>query len=142
RVEHALEGVFLQRAAAFDARRASVGKHVAAREHFLVHADDEVEPPFAHQAIAVLDHGRDLECRVDVHERKRHVAEERLAREPEQYRRILADAPQHRRTLEPVESLADDVDALALERGEMIQWGPCAKYKGWRRAPVRALTAA
>ena len=50
-----------------------------------------------------------------MHEREGDMAEEGLAREPEQDGRVLADAPEHGEVFEFVESLAQDVDALAFE---------------------------
>ena len=73
-----------------------------------------------HEPVAVLDHRRDLVGRVDVDEREGHVAEERLAREPQQDGRVLADAPEHREVVELVERLAQDVNRLILERVQVI----------------------
>ena len=84
-------------------------------EHLLVLADDELELPLAAEPVAILDHARDLVGGVHVHQREGHVAEERLARQPQQHGRVLADAPQHGEVLKLVERLAQDVDALVFE---------------------------
>ena len=115
-----LQAVLLEHAAAFDARRAAVRIRVARLEHRLVHADDELQVPLADQAVAVLDHRRNLVGRVDVDERKRHVAEKCLPREPQQGRRVLADAPKHRHVVELGEGLAHDENRFALESVQVI----------------------
>src|ERR1035437_2794556 len=113
--QHGLERVLLQRAAALDAGRLAVGKGAAAPERLIVPAYDELELPFPAELVAVLDHARDLETRIDVHQRKGHVPEKGLAGQPQQHRRVLANAPQHRQALKLVERLPQDIDALALE---------------------------
>ena len=84
-------------------------------ERRFVLADDQLEVPFLHQAIAVFDHARDLVGGIHMDQREGDVPEERLARQPEQDRGILADAPQHRQTFKLVIRLAQDVDALILQ---------------------------
>ena len=92
----------------------------AALKHLFVLAHDELELPFLHQPVAILDHRRNLVGRVHVHERERDVAEERFARQPQQHGRILADAPEHREVLKLVERLAQDVNALVFEFRKII----------------------
>ena len=80
--EGVLERHRLEVAAALDAVAVAVGKGRLLVERLAVLADDEVQVPLERQAIAVLDHLRHLVGGVDVHQRDRHVAEERLARQP------------------------------------------------------------
>ena len=72
------------------------------------------------QRVAVPDHLRQLVAGVDVNERERHVAEERLARQPQQHGRVLADRPQHAEAFEVPERLAEDENALLFELIEVI----------------------
>ena len=65
----------------------------ALRKRLVVAGDDEIEFPLFRQAVAQLDQFRHVEARFHEHARKRHVPEERFAREPEDRLRILADAP-------------------------------------------------
>ena len=116
-VEHLLERVLLQRAAALDARGLAVRISRAALEHLLVLADDELEFPLLHELVAIFDHRGDFVGRVHVDEREGDVAEKGLARQPQQDGRILADAPEHGEVLELVERLAQDVNALVFEFG-------------------------
>src|SRR5262249_54514197 len=55
--------------------------------------------------------------------RKGDVAEKSLACQPQQDRGILADAPEHGQVLEFVEGLAQDVNALVFEFGEVVHGG-------------------
>ena len=52
--------------------------------------------------------------------RKRHAAEEGLARQPDHHVGILAERPQQRELLQPREGFAENVDALGFERVEVI----------------------
>ena len=72
------------------------------------------------QPVPVLDHLGKLVVGVDVDERERHVAEERLARQPQQHGRVLADRPQHAEALEVAEGLAEDVNALLFQLIEVV----------------------
>ncbi len=98
----------------------AVGEGGLLLERLAVLAHDQVEAPLERQPVAVLDHLRHLVGRVDVHERDRHVAEERLARQVQEHRAVLADGPQHADVAEPAVRLAQDVDALGLERVELV----------------------
>src|SRR4030095_4361022 len=82
-------------------------------------AHDEVEVPFLREAVAELVHLRKLLAGVDMHDRERDVAEERLARQPQHDVGILAQRPQHGDRLQAAEGLAQDVDALVFERVEV-----------------------
>ena len=78
-------------------------------------------PISARVAIAELDHLAELVGGVDVQQRKRNRPRvERLLRQPQQHRRVLADRVQHHRPLELGDHLAHDVDALGLERPQMV----------------------
>ena len=46
---------------------------------------------------------------------------ERLLRQPQQHRRVLADRVEHHRPLELGDHLAHDVDALGFERAQVIE---------------------
>ena len=85
------------------------------RQRLLVLADNQVQAPFAGQPIPVLDHGGDFVAGVDVQERERHVAQEGLAREPQEHRRVFAHGPEHGKIVEVLVRLPQDVDALILE---------------------------
>jgi hypothetical protein len=55
--------------------------------------------------------------------RERHAAKERLARQPDHHVGILAERPQQRELLQARERFPENVDALRLERVEMIHGG-------------------
>ncbi len=114
-IEHGLERVFFQCAAAFHARGFAAGKGYTAFQHFFVFTDDQLQSPVFAEFVAILDHRRNLVCGVDMHERERHVTEKRFARQPQQHGRVLTDAPQHREVFKFVECLAHDVNALILQ---------------------------
>ena len=97
-----------------------VGEGVLLVERGLVLADDHLQLVLHRQLVAVPDHLRQLVVGVDVDQRERHVAEERLARQPQQDRRVLADRPQHAQALEVPEGLAEDEDALLFELVEVV----------------------
>ena len=62
-----------------------------------------------------------LKAGVDVQERERHPAGvEGLERQVEQHRRVLADRIQQDRTLEFGGGFPQDVDALGLQRAELV----------------------
>ena len=54
----------------------------------------------------------------------------RLLRQPQQDRRVLADRIQHHRPLELGDDLAHDVDALGLERAQVVRGD---RGGGWTR---------
>ena len=79
-------------------------------------------PDLGRIAIAELDHLAELVGGVDVQQRERNRARiERLLREPQHHRGVLADGVEHHRPLEFGDHLAQDVDALGLERAQMIE---------------------
>lgn len=76
---------------------------------------DQIQPPFAAQSVPVFDQFRHLVAGIDVHQRKRHMAEKGFAGKPQQHSRILAHRPQHGQTVKMFIGLAQDVDALILK---------------------------
>src|SRR3989440_4153197 len=77
-----------------------------------------------------LEHLRKFVSGVDVQNRKRHPAEERFPRQPDQHVRIFPHRPGHAHVLECVIRLAKNKNALALKRVEMCAFGAgahCAK---------------
>src|SRR5476649_2665560 len=117
--ERGLQRVGLQLGAAFHPRQSARGKRLTRVQRRLVASHAQIEVPLAHESIAELNHLRRLETRVDVHERKRHATEERLAHEMQQRTGILADAPEEPEALEMMKRLAQDINALALQGIEM-----------------------
>ena len=88
-------------------------------------------PTCARVPVAELDHLAELVGGVDVQQRERNrPGIERLLRQAQQHRRVLADRVEHHRPLELGDHLADDVDALGLERAQVVE------PPGWR--PVRS----
>ena len=82
--------------------------------------DQQLEVPLLAEALAKRIHLLELLAGVDVHDRERHVAEERLAGEPEHDVAVLAERPQDRDPVELGERLAQDVDALGLEAVQVV----------------------
>ena len=120
--ERVFQRLALERRAALEPRALAVGERLPGRQGLVVAAEDHVQLPLPGQAVAVLDHLRDLVLRVDVHQRQRHVPEEGLAGQPQQHRAVLADRPEHHELLELAIRLAQDVDALGFEFVEMIHY--------------------
>src|SRR6202035_2092092 len=79
--------------------------------------------PFLAVAIAKRVHLGKFLAGIDVQRRKRHAAEERLARQPDHHVGILAQRPEQRELLQPREGLAENVDALRFERVEVVHGG-------------------
>jgi hypothetical protein len=117
---HPFEGILLEHAATPDARRLARRVGSAAKQHLIIHAQDELEVPLGHQPVPVFNHAVNLTRSIHMHQRKGDMAKKGLACHPEQNRRVFADAPQHRQVLEPVKGLAHDVDALVLKFSQMI----------------------
>ena len=82
--------------------------------------DAQVEIPFLAVVIAERVHLRKFLAGVDMQRRERHAAEEGLARQPDHDVGVLAERPQQRELLQPRKSLAENVDALRLQRVEMV----------------------
>ena len=74
-----------------------------------------------HAALDAQTFSRWLDAGGHVHHRERHLAEERLAHQPQEDVAVLADRPQHAQPVEVAERLAQDVDALLLELVEVEQ---------------------
>ena len=104
-----------------DRQMSGSGKGIPGSNGRLILANDHRQLVFLREAIAILDHLRQFVAGVDVDERKRNVAEERLAGEPQQHRRVFADRPQHAHAVEMAEGLAEDINALLFQQVEMIE---------------------
>ncbi len=92
----------------------------AVGNRFGVGVDDEPRPDFRRIAIAELDHLAELVGGVDVKQRKRNrPGIERLLRQPQQHRGVLADGIQHDRPLELRHHLAHDVNGFGFEGAQM-----------------------
>ncbi len=101
----------------------------AVGDRLLVGVDDQPRADLRGVPVAELDHLAELVGGVDVQQRERNrPGIERLLRQPQQHRRVLADRVEHHRPLELGDHLAHDVDALGLERAQMVQapHGPAA----------------
>jgi hypothetical protein len=57
-------------------------------------------------------HFREFLAGIDMHDRKRHLAEEGLASQPDHDVTVFAQRPQHGQPINSVEGLPQDVDAL------------------------------
>ena len=108
-----LHDVGIERAAMGDGRDAVL-------HPLLVGVDDEIEPEPLHLAIAKFDHLAELPGGVDMQQREWRLARiERLQRQMQHHRGILADRIEHHRIAELGRHLAHDVDALGLELAEI-----------------------
>src|SRR5581483_9591316 len=88
----------------------------APRKALLVHVHEQVEPVLALHALAKRVHVLELPRRVDVQEReRRRGGMERLPREVQHRRAVLADRVEHHRVLRLGDDFAHDVDRLRLE---------------------------
>ena len=105
----------LQQSAAFQPRGIAVGVGLLLGQGPFVAAEDHVDLPLPGEAIAILDHLRDLVAGIDVYQRKRDMTEEGLPRQPEQDRAVLADRPEHHQLLEAAIGLAQDENALRFD---------------------------
>jgi hypothetical protein len=102
-------------------RRAGRGRQ--GRVHLLdgrAGLDEELEAPLLAVAVAEGVHLAELLAGVDVEHRERHVAEERLARQPQHDVAVLAERPQHGEAVQLGVGLAQHVDALRLKDVQMV----------------------
>ena len=77
---------------------------------------DQVGAHLGNHSVAECVHFRELPRGVDVQQRKgQPTGVERLAREVQHHRTVLADRIQHHRTLRFGDRLAQDVDRLPLQ---------------------------
>src|SRR5579883_1363217 len=87
----------------------------------------EIEPEPRRGGVAEGDHVTEFPLRVDVQQRKRQAArKERLARQVQQNRRILADRVEQHRAFRLGHRFPHDVDAFGFQRVEMrrsSRWG-------------------
>ena len=98
-------------------------------QSLLVAMRDQLDIVFGRDPITEFVDLAKLPRGVDIEERKRKPARrERLARQMQHHRRVLADRIQHDRPLRGRRHLANDVDRLGLERLEMGQ-----RFHGRRR---------
>ena len=80
----------------------------------------QIEPEPRGRLVAERDHLAELPGRVDVQERERRLRRiERLHRQVQHHRAVLADRIEHHRPLALGDDLAHDVDALGLEALKM-----------------------
>ena len=77
--------------------------------------DDKVEIPFLRVALAEGIHLGKFLAGIDVHDRKRHTAEEGFMSEPDHHVGILAERPQQRNLFKPGKGFAQDENALRFE---------------------------
>ena len=109
----------LQQAAAF--LRAQHERIRARVQRFLILVHDQFRADLPRVAVAKLDHLRKFVAGVDVQQRKRNFPrKESLLRQPQHHRGIFADGIQHHRPRKLRHRLAQDVDALRLQRPEVI----------------------
>ena len=104
------------------ALRADLERLRAFADGFFVGVDDQPRADGVGHLVAERDHFLELVGRVDVEERKRNRARvERLLREAQHAGRVLADRVEHHRPLELGDHFPKDLDALGLERTQVIQ---------------------
>ena len=94
-----------------------------------IRVDDQFDAELLRHSIAILYHCRYLSERVNVNKRKRHVPEECLLRQPQQYGRVFSDRPQHSELAEFVVSLAENVNALRFELRQSICICQCDHHR-------------
>ena len=102
------------------AERAAGGKRRVDRLDRRAMLDDQIEIPFLRVALAERIHLRKFLAGIDMHHRKRHAAEERLARKPDHHVGIFAERPQQRDLLQPRKRLAENENALRFEIVETV----------------------
>jgi hypothetical protein len=115
-----LQRILLERRAALDARRPAIGIGPARGQDRLVAIHDQPQIPLPHHAVAKLDHLRNLVAGIDMHERERHVTEERLPGQPQQDRGVLTHAPEHREVGELRVGLPEHEHRLVFEARQVI----------------------
>jgi hypothetical protein len=88
----------------------------------LVRVHLEVEPVLSTKLVAVCQQLAEVPRRVDVQQRERRLRRvERLARDVQHARRVLAAGEQQHRPFELRDDLAQDMDALRLELAQVRQ---------------------
>ena len=94
----------------------------AVADRLFVGVDDQPRADGVGHLVAERDHLLELVGRVDVEERERNRAGvERLLRQAQHARGVLADGVEHHRPLELGHHFPKDLDALGLERAQMIE---------------------
>ena len=87
--------------------------------------------------IAERDHFPEFPGRVDVQQRERRLRRvERLHREVQHHRAVLADGVEHDRPLALGDDLAQDVDAFGFEPLQVSEYGHCSRIRRARRVPA------
>jgi|694.fasta_scaffold08788_12 hypothetical protein len=106
-----------------EAMIATYRQHNHARlDAVLVDPLQELEVPVLRQLVAELDHLPELVGRVDMQQREGNPSRrEGLLREAQHRHRVLADAEEHDGLVKLGDDLADDMDALRFQLGEMGQ---------------------
>ena len=95
----------------------------AARQTFLIGVHDELEAELGGATVAERDHVAELPGGIDVQQRKRQLRRiERLQRQVQENRGILADRIEQHRVVALGDSLPDDVDAFGLELSRCVSW--------------------
>ena len=117
-LQRALEPVGLARRQPRRRRQRRV--HLLDRRALLL---DVVQPPVLDPLIAELVDLQELLFRVDEQHQKRHVAEERLLRQPQHEVAVFADRPADPDVFQLGIGLAEDVDALRFELVEVVHAG-------------------
>ena len=93
-----------------------------------VHEQLDAEP--LRGRVAERDHLAELPGRVDVQQRERRLGRiERLHRQVQQHRAVLADRIQHHRPFALGDHLAQDVDALGFEALQVRESNHCCQSK-------------
>ena len=107
----------------------------------LIGVDDQPRADVSGVPVPELDHLAELVSRVDVQQRERNwPGIERLLRQPQQHRRVLADRVEHHRPFELRDHLPDDVDALGLERAQSGPAGRAARLRNFGSVPPSSMS--
>ena len=95
-------------------------------EPFAIDVHQEIQPETRRRFVAERDHVAELPRGVDVKKREwRPGREERLERQVQHHRAVLADRVEHDGPLALGDDLAHDVDALRFEPLKMCELGVC-----------------
>ena len=104
------------------ARAVGLLGHGAPVDRVLDRGDDELDVELVDPPVAVLEHLGEVQAGVDVHDRERDPSRrEGLLGQPEHHDRVLAAGEEQAGALHLGSHLADDVDALGLERANVAE---------------------
>ena len=137
-VEGLPERILLKQRTALHARQFPIGEGGAGGERLFVARHHQFQTPIPNQPVPERNQFRDLVTGVEVHQRKRNVPEEGLAREPEDHIGIFADAPEHGHFVEVMECLTQNVDASIFQQRERV--APCGRTRSFRAEARRLVT--